>query len=123
MAERGASAWRVVLVVDDRPYVCRALARVLKYRFQHVHTATTFDEAEALLGERRVTHVVCDCALGEDQPRTFDRVPDWRRCWPSIERVVLFSGTDLTDVSIPPEVDAVVPKGADPRELIESLEP
>lgn len=122
MSDSGSSAWRVLLVVDDRGYVCRALARVLKYRFQQVHTACTIAEAEDRLQEHRVTHVVCDCAMGPGQPRTLDRVPGWRRAWPTIERVVLYSGTDLTGVEIPEEVDALVPKGADPRVLIAALE-
>lgn len=122
MLDSGARARRVLLVVDDRRYVCRALARVLKYRFQQVHTAHTVAEAETRLRDHRVTHLVCDCTMGHDQPRTIDLVPGWRRNWPAIERVVLYSGTDLSGVEIPAQVDAVVPKGADPRELIEALD-
>lgn len=122
MPGSNATTWRVLLVVDDRPYVCRALVRLLKYRFQQVCTANTLSEAESLLCEHPVTHLVCDCALGPDQPRTIDMIPGWRRAWPAIERVVLYSGTDLSAVAIPPEVDAVVAKGSEPRELIEALE-
>jgi CheY-like chemotaxis protein len=113
---------RVVLVVDDKPYVCRALARLLKYQFEEVVVANTPQQAAERLRDNSVTHVVCDCTLGPGLPCTTDLVPLWRASCPSIERVVLYSGTDLTNKYIPAEVDAVVPKSAEPRDLLKALE-
>ena len=54
-----------LLVVDDEPGICRNMARLLGGCFDCVHTATSQSEAERVLREERITHLICDYNLGE----------------------------------------------------------
>jgi DNA-binding NarL/FixJ family response regulator len=121
--ESGTSsgARRVLLIVDDKPFMGRALARVMKYKFDQVLIAHDPDQALEQLGESRVTHLVCDCNLGPRFRLGIEYIAAWRRLSPSIERAIVYSGTDLNDVETPPEVDQVLPKTTEPKELLEAL--
>jgi CheY-like chemotaxis protein len=112
-------AHRVALVVDDEPGVCRVLVRMLRTHFDEVLTVNCPSEADEALSTRPVTHLVCDCFLGQGLPLGSDLIPGWRALYPSIRRAVVFTGNDLTRV--PGEVDAVVRKAGDPAELLRAL--
>jgi CheY-like chemotaxis protein len=112
---------KVALVVDDEIVVCRALYRILKSSFDKVITTTSPEEAGRILTENRVTHLVCDCNLGEGLPLGFQFIPDWRKMCPTIERTVVFSGTDLSNKKMPEEVDVVLEKNAEPEALLKAL--
>lgn len=45
-------------------------------------------------------------------PRGVELVPAWRARHPSIARAVLYTGEPLAAHTLPPEIDALVPKDA-----------
>jgi CheY-like chemotaxis protein len=112
----------IALVVEDQPEVSRVVVRVLKEHFKEILTTSNPDAVQQILEKNQVTHVVSDRNLGDDLPLTFDLIPDWRRACASIVKIVLFSGTDLQDRPIPPEVDEVVDKSAGPEALLRALD-
>jgi DNA-binding NarL/FixJ family response regulator len=120
-SEPAQTTVRTLLIVDDQDFVCRALSRVLKYRFDRVLTANDPDQALQRLAQSPVTHLVCDCNLGPRFRYAFEYVPGWRRICPTIERAVVYSGSGLVEIEVPPGVDAVLPKTADPKQLLRAL--
>jgi DNA-binding NtrC family response regulator len=115
------SSKKIVLIVDDNQMIRRMLWRNLKNVFDEVLTAADPDEADRLLRENRVTHLLCDCDLGHNAPLGCDLVPAWRKMQPSISRAVIFTGSDVSNTKMPPEVDCVVPKTEELKELITAL--
>ena len=113
---------KVALVVDDEHMVCNMLVRVLGRHFDEVLAASSPAEAERLLSEHKVTHMICDCNLGPCRPLGVDLIPRWRSLYASVERVVVFSGSDLSKLAVPPEIDAVVSKGGQIKEVLEALQ-
>ena len=111
----------VLLVVDDESTVCRAICRILRSRFADIQSACTPEEAVAVLDSRRVTHVLCDYRLGAGQPTGTELVQRWRSQHPSIERAVILTGVEVTQLEAPGGVDAVVPKASDPTDLADIL--
>ncbi len=107
-----------LLVVDDEPGICRNMARLLGGCFDCVHTATSQSEAERVLREERITHLICDYNLGEDVPSGAELISEWRGRFPSIGRAVLFTGSTKSEISILPGVDRVFFKPGDLPELI-----
>lgn len=110
-----------VLILDDDARVGKSVARILLCGFDRVFTATTPSQAEALLGSNRVTHLVFDCDLGEGQPKGTDLVSRWRNEYPAIERAVIVTGSRLSEIDPPPEVDVVLSKPAARVELFAAL--
>jgi len=105
------------MIVDDMPTVGRALARVLGKHFDETHVRQTAAEAESLLSEKAVTHVICDYCLGGGDPLGVDLLPRWRREHPAIERALLITGYDENAIAAGPEINAVVSKLASYDEL------
>jgi response regulator RpfG family c-di-GMP phosphodiesterase len=114
-------AQKVALVVDDEQVICNMMVRVLSRYFDEVLAARTPIDAERLLTENQITHMVCDCNLGKGLPLAIEFIPKWRSLASSMERVVVFSGTDLSNTEVPPEVDAVVDKGMGVRQVLNAL--
>lgn len=112
---------KLVLVIDDDIMICRMLNRELNKYFDKVITARSPNEAEHLLLEYEVTHMVCDYHFGDGVPSGVDFIPAWRNLYTGLEKVVLFTGSDRARVKIPPEVDAVVNKGEDLDKLLSAL--
>ena len=112
---------KIALVVDDDQLVCRSLRRLLRSEFDEVVTVTSPSDAQRVLRDTPVTHLVCDCNLGEGLPFGFTFVPGWLEICPTIERTVIFSGTDLSEETIPREVDAVLGKDAERGALIRAV--
>lgn len=115
-------AGKVLLVVDDEPAMRRVLERLLGGSFDEVLTAADPAEAEIALGLNPVTHLVTDCNLGPNLPRGIDLVPSWRERCPTIERAVVFSGSDLSATTAPAAVDAVLHLSAEFDDLLAALE-
>ena len=107
-----------LLVVDDEPRICKHIARMLEKSFDSVHTATSQSEAEQVLGEERVTHLICDYNLGDDSPLGTELISEWRGRFPSIGLAVLFTASAVFQVKILPGVDKVFFKTRDIPEMI-----
>ena len=71
--------WRILLVVDDDPLICRMLSRRLSSSFEALRTACTKKEAEAWLGKEEISHLICDYNLGDGIPRGTELVASWRK--------------------------------------------
>jgi len=112
---------KILMVVDDTPNVGRALSRILGKYFDEVHVLESASEAAALLGQKVVTHVICDHCLGEGDPLGLDLVPRWRREHPAIERAIIMTGLDERTLIPGPEIDAVVSKLTRSEELVRLL--
>jgi CheY-like chemotaxis protein len=117
----GGEPQRLALIVDDEPLFCRAMSRLLGPAFDEVHTATNPDEAEQLLEEHPITHLVCDYRLGQGFPPGTVFVTRWRKLYTSIQRAVLVTGAYDLYSNIPPEVDSVRVKGIEPEQLLSSI--
>ncbi len=111
----------VALVVDDKILVTKAVARVLGRRFETVLTANTPQEAELHLSSNHVTHLLCDFILGDGVPTGAELIPRWRTAYPGIVRAVLFTGSVLTKIVVPPEADALLSKPMSTDELFTAL--
>ena len=107
-----------LLVVDDEAGICRHMARLLRGCFDCVHTATSQSDAERVLREERITHLICDYNLGQNVPSGAELISEWRGRFPSIGRAVLFTGSSKSEISILPGVDRVFFKPMDLPELI-----
>ena len=107
-----------LLVVDDEPGICRHMARLMRECFECVYTATSQREAERILGEERITHLICDYNLGQNVPSGAELISEWRGRFPSIGRAVLFTGSSESEISILPGIDRVFFKPMDLPELI-----
>ncbi len=113
-----SSQHRTLLVVDDEPRICKLVARLLEKSFDSVHTATSQSEAERILGEERVTHLICDYNLGDNTPLGTELISEWRGRFPSIVLAVLFTASAAFQVKILPGVDKVFFKTRDIPEMI-----
>jgi ActR/RegA family two-component response regulator len=112
---------RIALIVDDDRLLCRSVARALKPYFTEVMSATTPAAADEILGRHPITHLISDCVLGDDLPLGVELIPGWRRRCPTIRRAVVFTGSDLSGIYIPTEVDEVVEKLEGSDKLLEAL--
>ena len=112
---------KVLLVVDDEPAMRKVLERLLGKAFDQILTAADPVEADDKIAANPVTHLVTDCNLGPGLPLGIDLVAGWRERCPTIERAVVFSGTDLSDKEVPGEVDAVLHLTANFDDLLDAL--
>jgi ActR/RegA family two-component response regulator len=112
---------RNVLVVDDEAQVCTMLKRAFGPSFDQVLTATSCAAADVLLKDGCVTHLVCDYMLGAGQPLGTAAVVAWRKAYPTITRALIFTGSDIANATIPPEVDAVLSKTESVKVLLRGL--
>ena len=112
----------VLLIVDDERSVCRALSRLLDRQVKDILSATTPTEAEIILRSGKVTHVICDHWFGPGQPLGVDLVTKWRKSYPTIQKAVVLTGTDINRLEAGDAVDKILPKVVDPDDLIEVLD-
>ncbi|MCK9461222.1 MAG: hypothetical protein M0R80_16465 [Proteobacteria bacterium] len=94
---------------------------MLGRHFDEVHVVTSGAEGDAVLEKTRVTHLVCDQSLGEDDPPGLELVPRWRKEHPSIERAIILTGFHQASLSAGPGVDAIVSKLAETSTLLRVL--
>ncbi|MBN2526799.1 MAG: hypothetical protein JXR76_10420 [Deltaproteobacteria bacterium] len=113
---------KVLLIIDDEASVCRALSRILSRKATEIITARSIADAELILDTREVTHVLCDHLLGPGQPKGLDNAIYWKSEYPSIEKVIVLTGTDAAFNAPPEGVDKVLPKTTDPLQLAEFLQ-
>ncbi|MCP4605500.1 MAG: response regulator [Proteobacteria bacterium] len=111
----------ILLIVDDNPFVLKSLSRSLKNEFGEVNTAGSSSEAELILKEKQVTHVICDHHSEQDRYWDPDLIRVWRQRYPSIRRVLLLAISDMLEIDIPSEVDFVFTKPVSPKKLLDEL--
>ncbi len=115
-------AENILLIVDDESSVCRAISRMLQRSVSEITTAISPTEAETILETRQVTHIICDHWFGQGQPLGLSLVATWKKRYPSLKRIVVLTGTDVSQLETPEGVDGVMPKTVDPAKLIKILE-
>jgi len=120
-SDRVEKTSRILLIVDDHAIVRETMSELLCFCFDEVLVAANPYEAEPLLAERDVTHLLCDNEFGEGHPLGVAVIPRWRKRFPTIERAILFTGTAVGDVEQLPGVDRVVLKPAQCETLISTL--
>ena len=118
VVSRNSTHHDTLLIVDDEPRICKHLARLLEKSFYSVHTAVSQSEAELILGEERVTHLICDYNLGDDSPSGTELISEWRGRFPSIDLAVLFTASAEFQIKMLPGIDRVFFKPRDIPELI-----
>ena len=111
----------ILLIVDDDPQIRRMLMRLFQRHFDLAFTAATPTDAERILQENRVTHILSDYDLGTENPRGTELIIGWRKRYPLIQRVLLLSGSQVSQSQIPNEVDQFFEKGSDPIAILEAL--
>lgn len=112
---------RVLLIVDDETLSLRAIERLFRGRFDSVHTAENAQQAESLLTEHQVTHLLCDRCLTDDTMGE-ELIDRWRRRFDSIHYAALMTGEDIETLDVPSSVDDVFPKPFDIKLLRDSLD-
>lgn len=116
------STHSTLLIIDDESSVCRALSRILSRKADEIVTAQTIADAELVLDTKDITHVLCDHLLGPGQPKGLDTAIDWKEQYPSIQKLIILTGTNAAYDSPPAGIDRVLPKTTDPMTLAEYLE-
>ncbi len=97
------------------------MVRLMSRHFSVVHSASSLTLADEILGNSPVTHIVVDYHLGIDSLYGTDVITTWRRRFPMISRVILLTGSRISTLDVPSDVDVVINKGGDPRYLVERL--
>ena len=115
---------KVLLIVDDDRQVARAAKRAISPSFDAVLSTTDPHAATRILEQKKVSHVLCDLNLGLDVHGAlngFAFASLWRSAFPHLEKIVIFTGEDVCDLTIPLDVDAVLPKSASIDRIAETL--
>ena len=110
-----------LMIVDDESSVCRALSRILGKRVDEISVAFNPREAATVLASKNVTHVVCDHWFGTGQPLGIDLVTEWKEQYPSIHKVVVLTGTDVTRIAPQTDDILVMNKAVNPEDLRKAL--
>jgi CheY-like chemotaxis protein len=95
---------RNLLIVDDCEEVVYMAKRFLASKFDNVWTSTSPSEAIRILKGKKVSHLLCELRLGprdEDRLSGFVYAAEWRKAFPELERVVIFTAEDISDITIP----------------------
>ena len=104
---------KVLLIVDDCEQVANTAKRFLVSEFDRVLTATSPKEATKILKTEPVSHILCDLNFGpraEHQLLGFVLADQWRFDFPELDRIVIFTCSDVSDVTLPLAVDGIVSK-------------
>lgn len=99
-----------LLIVDDRVEVRSALERFFALWFERVYAAASPNEALAMLEEHQPSVLLCDYYLGDGLPVGSELIALWRKRFPCLERVVLMTGTKVSNLGDVSCVDAVFQK-------------
>ena len=85
----------VLLIVDDEYEICRMLEKTLKNFFAKIYISSNAAEAEAVLDEHGVTHIIVDMYLGAGEQLGHELIQAWRVRYPNIRFAVLFTGSSV----------------------------
>ncbi|MCK9522140.1 MAG: hypothetical protein M0R76_03735 [Proteobacteria bacterium] len=111
----------VLLIIDDESAVCRALKRTFRDQVSSIVVASNAADAQAIVAQEMVTHVLCDQWLGPGQPLGTELVRGWKAQHASIRRILILTGTLAPLVSLPGDIDMVLTKTTDPVEMAAHL--
>ena len=109
------STKKILLVVDDSPEVAFTARCCLQTRFERVFTTTSPKQAAYFLKTRPITHLLCDLELDSDGETTLSGLnyaAKWREDFPHLQRIIIYTGKDIGDITIPFCIDDIVPKMA-----------
>ena len=114
---------KVLLIVDDCEQIGRAVKRILQSEFDKVYVTVDPAQATKILDSERVSHVLCDLNLGIDDERTdgFVFAQLWRNTYPNLEKIFIFTGENIADLTIPDFLDGIIPKSAGMEQLSTAL--
>jgi CheY-like chemotaxis protein len=93
-----------LLIVDDCEEVVHMVKRFVAPKFDNIWGATSPSEATRILKGQKVSHLLCDLNLGprdEDRLSGFVYAAEWRKAFPELERIVIFTAEDISDITIP----------------------
>ena len=114
-----------LLVMDAEPQICRLMVRYLKERFEEVVTATDLSDAQTLLNQKVITHILVDPSIfvGPCLPI----LSQWKRRFQNVKRLVIFTAVNIRELESarmsPAGIDAVVSKSDGIEIIVESLLP
>ncbi|MBN2802531.1 MAG: hypothetical protein JXR91_05520 [Deltaproteobacteria bacterium] len=110
-----------LLIIDDESSVRRALSRVLSTRADTILTAATITDALLIMETNNISHVICDHLLGPGQPTGIEAAVNWKKQFPTIQNLLILTGSRAF-LAVPPEgIDAVIPKTTDPMVIADKL--
>lgn len=112
---------RTLLVVEDDPQVRRMMVRLFSHHFSSVYSTDSLRAAEEVLENQMVTHIILDYHLGIDIESGTALVSSWRRRYKAIHRVMLLTGSRISTLEIPEDVDVAMNKGEDPLDILAKL--
>ena len=122
---KGEEKRSVALIVDDYNQVGHLISLLLDSEFDEVIACAGPDAAHTIMETKEITHLLCDYHLGaregEVAANGYQFAAFWRREFESLERVVVFSNTDLKGMPKPEEIDEVVSKSIGPHAIADSL--
>ncbi len=111
----------ILLIVDDDPQIRKMLMQLFQHHFDAAFAAATSMDAERVLQEQKVTHLLSDYDLDDGSPRGTELIFGWRQRYPSIRRALLLSSSKLPLSQLPNAVDQFFEKGSDPVKILEAL--
>ena len=101
---------RVLLAVDSNRQVQQLLRHAFHNCFDHIYTAGTVTEADMILRNFQMTHLLCELDL-ERHNDGLSLTAKWRKMYPGILRVCIFCGSEFTHKPLPKHIDGVYFKG------------
>lgn len=110
----------ILLVLDDEPSIVRLIIRSLKNEFSRILYAETPHQAEEILKNNYITHLVCDSNLGANQPTGAELIHNWHKKFCTIKKAILFTGMDIDTVPKKPGIK-VLSKNGSPKDLLRNL--
>ncbi|MCP4606902.1 MAG: response regulator [Proteobacteria bacterium] len=123
MPSANASSFKqkVLLIVDKNELVRKTILSNFRHKFDQIFATEDFMQAEIVLENNAVTHVICGQILNENDLSGNDIIPQWRWLYPSIRRAVILTGTNLDDFQLSDGVDSVLPKPSSLTSIFDTL--
>ena len=109
-----------LLVADGCFLIHKLIFRLFEGTFDSILPAATATEAEMFLRNYNVSHIVISARIAEGMSTT-DLVDRWRAQYPTIQRVVLYTGAEISSTELGSSIDAVVTKPCHCQSLINAV--